>query len=131
MLNVSPPIGSKARKFVSAQRSWNYNRDVIDKMDTFDIDNPVWDAVGNVVSAITNVPMDRLVNKTKNVREALNEDNATWQRIAMMLGWNRWDIGVKSDKIELVRTIVKEEKKETAKVKAEKKKEKEEEQKIQ
>ena len=40
-------------------------------MDTFDLDNPVWDAIGNVVSALTNAPMDRIVNKTKNIREAL------------------------------------------------------------
>ena len=117
-LNLSPPIGSKARKFVSAQRSWNYNRDVIKEMDTFDLDNPVWDAVGNVVSSGTNVPLDRLVNKTKNVREALNEDNETWQRIALMLGWNRWDLDVKSDKVEQVKTIVKEKKKAISKEKA-------------
>jgi chloramphenicol 3-O-phosphotransferase len=117
-LNLSPPIGSKARKFVSAQRSWNYNRDVIKEMDTFDLDNPVWDAVGNVVSAATNIPMDRLVNKTKNVREALNDDNETWQRTALILGWNRWDLDVKSDKVEQVKTIVKEKKKKISKEKA-------------
>ena len=125
-LQLSPPIGSKVRKLRSAGRSWSYNRDVIKKMDFFDIDNPVWDAVGNVVSALTNVPMDRIVNKTKNVRESLNEDNATWQRIALMLGWNRWDLNVKSDKIELVKTIVKEEKKQKAKEKRDEKKREEE-----
>ena len=125
-LQLSPPIGSKIRKLRSAGRSWSYNRDVIKKMDTFDIDNPVWDAVGNVVSGLTNFPMDRIINKTKNIRESLNEDNATWQRIALMLGWNRWDLNIKSDKIELVRTIVKEEKKQKAKEKREEKKKEEE-----
>ena len=125
-LQLSPPIGSKVRKLRSAGKSWSYNRDVIKKMNTFDLDNPVWDAIGNVVSASTNVPMDRLVNKTKNIREALNEDNATWQRIALMLGWNRWDLNIKSDKIELVKTIVKEEKKQKAKEKREAKKKEEE-----
>ena len=104
-------------------RTWNYNKDVIKEMETLDIDNPVWDAVGNTVSAFTNVPMDRLVNKTKNVREALNDDNEAWQRVALMLGWNRWDLDVKSEKVEQVKTIVKEKKKkiskEKAKVKAE------------
>ena len=125
-LQLSPPIGSKIRKLRSAGRSWDYNRDVINKMDTFDLDSPVWDAVGNVVSALTNVPMDRLVNKTKNIREALNDDNANWQRIALVLGWNRWDLNIKSDKIELVKTIVKEEKKQKAKEKREEKKKEEE-----
>ena len=127
-LNLSPPIGSKARKFNSAQRSWNYNKDVIKEMETFDIDNPIWDVVGNLVSATTNAPMDRVVGKTKNIREALNDNNENWQRVALMLGWNRWDLGIKSEKIEGVKTVIKEKKKaaskEKAKIKkAEKKKE--------
>ena len=122
-LNLSPPIGSKARKFVSAQKTWNYNRDVIKEMDTFDLDNPVWQSVGNVVSAVTNVPMDRLINKTNNVREALNDENEDWQRVALMLGWNKWDLGVKSDKVEQAKTNVKIKKKEAKKIKDQKKKE--------
>ena len=121
-LNLSPPIGSKARKFVSAMKTWNYNRDVIKQMDTFDIDNPAWEAFGNVVSFTTNVPLDRLINKTKNVREALNDQNEDWQRIALMLGWNRWDLNIKSDKVELVKTEIKEQKKIESKKKTEEKK---------
>ena len=35
-----------------------------------------------------------------------------------MLGWNRWDLDIKSDKVELVKTIVKKEKKVAAKIRA-------------
>ena len=45
MLNVSPPLGIKARKLVNAEKTLNYNRKVIDEMETFDIDNPQWSAV--------------------------------------------------------------------------------------
>ena len=123
LLNLSPPIGSKARKFVSSYKTWDWNEDVIKEMDIHDAENPVWESVGNVISAATNVPLDRLINKTKNISEALNEDNETWQRIALMLGWNRWDLGVKSEKIETVRTNVKIKKKEDKKKKKQEKEE--------
>ena len=62
-LQISPPIGSKVRKARSAGKSYKYNEDVIKNMDIDNIDNPVWDVVGNVVSFSTNFPLDRYVNK--------------------------------------------------------------------
>ena len=29
-----------------------------------------------------------------NIREASDSENEAWQRIAMLLGWNTWDVGV-------------------------------------
>jgi hypothetical protein len=111
-LNLSPPIGSKARKFVSAQKSWNYNEDVIKEMELLDIDNPIWDAAGNVVSMSTNFPLDNAVNKVRNIREALNENNAVWKRIALFLGWRRWDLGIdRPEKIDKIKEKIKERKK--------------------
>ena len=98
-LNLSPPVGSKARKLKSGFSTYQYNKDAIDYMPKNSIDNPMWETVGNVVSATTNVPMDRVINKTNNVREALNSQNETWQRIALMMGWNRWDVGVEKTKM--------------------------------
>ena len=71
LLNLSPPIGSRARKFISAYKTWDYNEEVVKEMDIHDAENPVWESVGNVISAATNVPFDRLINKTKNISEAL------------------------------------------------------------
>ena len=110
-LNVSPPIGIKARKLVSAQKTMNYNREVIKRMKTFDIDNPVWSAVGNTTEALTNVPLARLHNKVMNVREAANNENEAWQRVALMLGWNRWDVQIpRSEKIEGIKQEIRDEK---------------------
>ena len=93
-LNLSPPIGIKARKIVSAQKTLDYNKDVIGEMETFNVENPVWNAIGNVIEATTNVPLARIHNKVMNVKEAVNNENAMWQRVALMLGWNRWDVKV-------------------------------------
>ena len=115
MLNVSPPIGIKARKLTSATKTYKYNKKVIDEMETFDIDNPVWDAVGNVVESTTNVPLARLHRKTMNIREALNQENEAWQRIALALGWSRWDVGVSNKEIEDIKKKIKKNKKKSKK----------------
>jgi hypothetical protein len=94
--NLSPPIGSKLRRLYSGIQTYKFNKDVIPVYGP-GIGNPIYQVVGNTVSAFTNVPLDRAVNKINNVRAALNRENTTWQRIANFLGWNTWDVGSESD----------------------------------
>ena len=103
MLQLSPPIGIKARKISSAQKTMDFNKKVIEEMDTFDIDNPVYSAIGNLIEATTNIPLARLHRKTMNLREAANAENEWWQRLAMALGWSRWDVGVENKEVEEVK----------------------------
>jgi hypothetical protein len=108
MLQLSPPIGIKARKLSSAQKTMDYNKKVIEEMDTFDIDNPVYSAIGNLIEATTNIPLARLHRKTMNLREAANAENEWWQRLSMALGWSRWDVGVENKEVEAVKKEIKE-----------------------
>jgi len=94
MLNVSPPLGIKARKLVNAEKTLNYNKKTIEEMETFDIDNPQWSAVTNYVEATTNVPLNRLYNKTQNVRESLDNQHNALERVLMFSGWSKWNLGV-------------------------------------
>ena len=96
-VNLSPPIGSKIRKLYSATQAVKFNRDEIAEMG-FNIDNPAYDAVANTVSAVTNVPLDRAVRITDNARAALDKNNEAWQRVALVLGWNTWDLGIQPNK---------------------------------
>ena len=107
MLQLSPPIGIKARKLSSAQKTMDFNKKVIEEMDTFDIDNPVYSAIGNLIEATTNIPLARLHRKTMNLREAANAENEWWQRLAMALGWSRWDVGVENKEVEAVKKEIK------------------------
>ena len=107
MLQLSPPIGIKARKLSSAQKTMDFNKKVIEEMDTFDIDNPVYSAVSNLIEATTNVPLARLHRKTMNLREAANAENEWWQRLAMALGWSRWDVGVENKEVEAIKEQIK------------------------
>jgi hypothetical protein len=99
MLNVSPPIGSKARKLYGGGKTYKYDRDVIPHMG-FSLDNPATLAIANVISAITNLPTDRVVMKMKNLKDASNSDFENWQRIAMFFGLNKWALGVTDEELE-------------------------------
>ena len=98
-INLSPPLGSKVRKLYSAGKARKFNKDIMKSMDTFDYNNPTWEALGNVTSAITNLPLDRLIRKIDNVREALNQDNTALQRTFLMLGWDAWSLKVGKKKV--------------------------------
>ena len=122
MLQLSPPIGIKARKLSSAEKTYEYNKKVIKEMETLDIDNPVWSAVGNVIEATTNIPLARLHRKTMNLRQAMNSENEWWQRLSMAMGWSQWDVGVKNEEVEQVKKKIKEKKKQNRKTKKKKSK---------
>ena len=93
-VQVSPPMGAKARKVYSALNAYKFNREIMGSMDTFDYNNPIWDATAKVTTAATNVPLDRLFRKTDNIREALNQENTAMQRAFLTLGWSAWDLQV-------------------------------------
>jgi hypothetical protein len=121
MLNVSPPLGIKARKIVNAEKTLNYNKKVIDEMETFDIDNPMWSAVTNYIEATTNAPTNRIYNKTQNTRQSLNNQHEAYQRVLMFGGWSQWNLGIENERIEKIKETLKREKEKLKKKKKKKK----------
>jgi hypothetical protein len=97
-LQVSPPIGIKARKLVQAERDLVWKKKVIDEMETFDIENPIWSAYTSYIEGITNVPVNRMYNKTMNMREALDNQNSAFERLLMFSGWSKWNLGIEEVK---------------------------------
>ena len=111
-INVSPPIGAKARKIYNAINSWDkYKAREISQEIGFRIENPELHAVANLVEAATNAPLARLVNKVNNLEEAITGNHEWWQRAAMLLGWSRWNVGVKDEEYEEAKDAVKANKK--------------------
>ena len=111
LFNLSPPVGIKARKIVNAEKTLNYNTKVISEMDTFDIDNPVWSAVTSLIEGVTNLPVNRLYNKTQNVRQSLDNQNSAFHRVLMFLGWSQYNLGIENKEVEEVKARVKSKKK--------------------
>ena len=107
----SPTIGSKGRKLYSAIQTDKFNRDVIKEMGLLNIDNPIYSVIGNIVSATTNLPLDRLVKKIDNIDAALTEDLSNIERLALLMGWNTWDLDVDDSDVIAVEDEIKEKKK--------------------
>ena len=92
-LSISPPISSKINKLRSAAKTWQYNRDDI-RSKGLSLDNPAYLASTKIISALTNIPADRLFMKLDNLRTAAEEDTEMWQSIALVLGWDQWSLGL-------------------------------------
>ena len=92
LTRISPPLSSKLSKINQAARSYQWEKEEMMEKG-FSLDNPALLAGANVISAATNIPLDRLVKKTNNVVNATNDDLETWQRLALLGGWQDWEIG--------------------------------------
>jgi len=122
LLSFSPPIGSKLRKIYGSIKTEEFNRGVFEKRG-FTLDNPIWSGVGNVVEGVTNVPLGRMSNLMLQADNAMDPAHKWWQRVALVLGQNTWDLGIQDPDIEAAKLEVKAEKKEASKEKAKRKKE--------
>ena len=58
------------------------------------LENPAYLAVARVISAGTNLPLDRLFIKIDNLKTATEEETKLWQSIALALGWDQWGLGL-------------------------------------
>lgn len=92
-LQVSPPISSKLTKLRQAGSAFDYNMWEI-KNRGLALNNPALMAGARGTTAITNIPLDRLIIKAQNMQNAINSDLETWQRVASALGWQGWELGI-------------------------------------
>ena len=100
LTNFSPPIGIKIRKVVNAEKTLNWNKSLIEDMSKGNFDNPQWSAVTNYVEGLTNIPLNRLYNKTNNIRQSLNNNHEAWQRFLMFFGWSQYNLDIKNEEVE-------------------------------
>jgi len=124
LFNISPPIGSKARKIHSAIQTRRFEKDEIaargwgvvadGRLDL----GPNWSILGKVLSAAASVPLDRVVDELTSISEAFDARNKAWQRIALALGWKTWDVGAIEENAEAIKEAAKKERKEAGVEKA-------------
>jgi hypothetical protein len=99
LLKFSPPISSKYQRVTSALRTVSWNDDeIVEK--GFSLENPALLAGGQLLSAFTNIPLDRAIRKMNNVNSAINSDHSAPIRIMSSLGWSEADMGVADWQIE-------------------------------
>ena len=91
LFNISPVLDIKVRKYRTAAKTFNWNKKEIARRG-WNIDNPAYLAVAQMVSATFNTPIDRVLRKMMNVAQALDSEVETWQRVALFMGWTGWNL---------------------------------------
>ena len=93
LTKISPPISAKLSRINQAARSYQWDKKEMQEKG-WSLENPAYLAGANVVSALTNIPVDRAIKKTNNVVQATSQDLETWERLALLGGWQDWEIGL-------------------------------------
>jgi hypothetical protein len=116
LANASPVLGIKFRRIVNAEKTINYNGKVIEEMETFDIDNPAWSAVTNYTQSLTGAPVNKIYQKTINLRNAADNQYTALQRILFLSGYTTWSLNLgDTDKMEKIKQEIKDKKKKKSK----------------
>ena len=55
-------------------------------------------AGANIISAATNVPLDRALRKAQNIEAAMSDEAEWWQTTALLMGWGTWELGMENEK---------------------------------
>ena len=99
LLQISPPLGIKERKISGGERNYDWNRNAVENMDLFDIDNPIWPATFSVIEGALNVPLANTYQNVQNIKSATDSELETWKRLHLVGGWSTWDVGVRNERV--------------------------------
>jgi len=93
LFSISPPLQSKLRKLKSAANTFSWNMKEM-KEQGINLNNPAYLAVAQTISALTNLPVDEAVVKLNAMRAIYSDSSEKWQKVALLLGWSTWDVGL-------------------------------------
>jgi len=93
LFDFSPVLDNKVRKMRSGLKTFSWNKEEIRKRG-WSLDNPAYLAISQIIAAGTNIPIDRVLRKSMNLRAAMDEETKNWQKIALVLGWDTWSVGL-------------------------------------
>jgi len=110
LIGLSPPLGTKFRKIMSAVKTEQYNKGVGRKLG-FRIENPNFHIVANLIEAGTNAPVARLLHKANNLEEAITGNHTLMQRLFVGMGWSMWSMGIKDEELEAAKDAARKDRK--------------------
>ncbi len=97
LLNFSPPLGNKAKKIRAWGRTLSWDSKEIREAG-FSLDNPALMAYSKLISAATNLPLDRVLQKIENIKHASSTEAEMWQKMALLGGWQDWEVNLEEPK---------------------------------
>jgi hypothetical protein len=102
----------------SCIQTYKFEKDVINARGLA-LDSPLWDIIGAETQAATNIPLSKAILLLRNIQGSLQERHATWQRVAVAMGWPYYQMNMELyPEHEDIKTQAKEVRKEQGKIKA-------------
>lgn len=97
ILNIAPPLDSKISKIRRAGIAAEYG--AYDNLfeDGFSLNSPAIEPSAQLFTAVTNIPLDRVISKLDNVQGAISGDMEMYERIALLGGYKDWQLGIKDE----------------------------------
>ena len=93
LFGFSPPLDSKIRKLNSGANTLSWEQEKM-KEEGYNLNNPAYLAAAQIISSLTNLPLDRAIQKINNLRAATSDSSEKWQKVALLMGWSTWDLGL-------------------------------------
>ena len=99
-LSISPPLSSKTKKIYSGFKTYKYystekGKKELEEYGQYAFDNPMLMANAKIFSSFSNIPADRLLQKTNNLYSSFTDETLTpIQRAALAAGWDKWSLGL-------------------------------------
>ncbi len=93
LLELSPTFSTKARQMMSADYLKDTYKDS-KQWEEMSVRNPQLMWYAQYSSALFNIPLDRVLRKTHNLQSVFADETENWQKVALTLGWNEWDLGI-------------------------------------
>ena len=91
-----PPLDAKMDRAKDVAYAFQYEKEEMIE-EGLTLGSPGLEAIASGISFATNVPVDRALRKMENIQAALDEQTDTWAKIALLLGWNEWSLGLIED----------------------------------
>ena len=116
VLNISPPVGIKARNFYGALKNYEYNAKYIGAAG-WDLNNPAVDIGSATLDALLNIPALSTVTTMRDISAAFDEDLEIMTRLALIAGWHTWDLNLQDKELNKIKAEVKQRNKDLKKSK--------------
>jgi len=62
------------------------------------LDNPAAMSAARLISATANIPVDQAMRLYEQVKAVSDDETETWQKVALILGWDGWTLNIEEDR---------------------------------
>jgi len=100
LLAISPGLSIKYGQIRRGIGTLYYNEEEIKERGLGDLNNPIYQAGGDLLAGFTNVPINRYITKANNISNAMNEELSMNTRILSLGGWSEYALGIPKEEWE-------------------------------